>query len=429
NQLKELMVTAGFPEECLLPQSYNFIGPDPKVDVLVGLMALGHYPNVCCHKEKRKVLTQESKAALIHKSSVNCSNKEISYPTPFFVFGEKIRTRAVSCKQMTMVTPIHLMLFGARRVEAVDDLVRLDGWINLDIPAEVAARILCLRPCIEALIIRGAKNPESIMEPNHVDEQILNCIRQLCRMNAGRHDMEPISMGNFNTHRPPRQFGGPPMKRMRGDNDSGGGDSGGFIPGGVYTANRGFGGRGGGGYFNRGGQRGRGYGFGGRGGGGYGGGRGYRGGGGFRGRGGYGGGGGYRGFGGGSGGGGGGFGGSSGGGGGGGFGGGSGGGGFGGGSGGGGFGGGSGGGGFGGGSGGGGFGGSGGGSGYGGSGGGSGYGGSGGGSGYGGGSGGGSGYGGDSGGGGGYGGDSGRGSGYGGGSGGGTSGEFNASNY
>ncbi|XP_064116471.1 ATP-dependent RNA helicase A-like, partial [Macrobrachium nipponense] len=276
NQLKELMVAAGFPEECLLPQTYNFVGPDPKVDVLVGLMTLGHYPNVCVHKEKRKVLTQESKAALIHKSSVNCSNKEIHYPSPFFVFGEKIRTRAVSCKQMTMVTPIHLMLFGARRVEAVDGIVRLDGWINLELDPEIAAKIMVLRPSIDALIVRGTTDPEHITEPNHLDEQILNCVRQLCRLNAGRFEMEPISMGNTNSFRPPRQFsnfgGGPPNKRMRGDDGPGGGDTGGFRPGGVYTANRGFGGRGGGGYMgNRGGRGGRGSGsrggYGGRGGG------------------------------------------------------------------------------------------------------------------------------------------------------------------
>ena len=33
----------------------------------------GNYPNVCMHKEKRKVLTTEAKTALIHKSSVNNS--------------------------------------------------------------------------------------------------------------------------------------------------------------------------------------------------------------------------------------------------------------------------------------------------------------------------------------------------------------------
>ena len=57
---------------------------------VVALLCLGLYPNVCVHREKRKVLTTEGKAALIHKSSVNRSNREQTFPSPFFVFGEKV---------------------------------------------------------------------------------------------------------------------------------------------------------------------------------------------------------------------------------------------------------------------------------------------------------------------------------------------------
>ena len=36
---------------------------------------------------------------------------------PFFIFDEKIRTRAVSCKGMTMVSPLILLLFASRKIE------------------------------------------------------------------------------------------------------------------------------------------------------------------------------------------------------------------------------------------------------------------------------------------------------------------------
>ena len=84
---------------------------------MIPTLAMGTYPNVCMHKEKRKVLTTEAKNALIHKSSVNNSRDAIQFPVPFFVFGEKIRTRAVSCKAMTMVSPLHLLLFASRKIE------------------------------------------------------------------------------------------------------------------------------------------------------------------------------------------------------------------------------------------------------------------------------------------------------------------------
>lgn len=99
-QLLDLLNQAGFPEETMLSSKIDPSQPDRDLDLTLGLLCAGLYPNICYHKEKRKVLTTESKAALIHKTSVNCSNLKVTFPYPFFVFGEKIRTRAVSCKQM-----------------------------------------------------------------------------------------------------------------------------------------------------------------------------------------------------------------------------------------------------------------------------------------------------------------------------------------
>ena len=67
---------------------------------------MGLYPNVCYHKEKRKVLTMESRAALVHKSSVNCSNKEIKFPSPFFIFGEKVNFYSSTIANLTSPFPI-----------------------------------------------------------------------------------------------------------------------------------------------------------------------------------------------------------------------------------------------------------------------------------------------------------------------------------
>ncbi|XP_026676773.1 LOW QUALITY PROTEIN: ATP-dependent RNA helicase A-like [Diaphorina citri] len=116
NQLTQLLMNCGFPEESFVSQFYNYTGPDEKLDTVIALLCVGLYPNVCVHQTKRKVFTTEAKNALIHKLSVNCSNLDEKFPSPFFIFGEKIRTKAVSCKQMSMVTPLHLMLFGSRKV-------------------------------------------------------------------------------------------------------------------------------------------------------------------------------------------------------------------------------------------------------------------------------------------------------------------------
>lgn len=78
-----------------MTQMFNNIGPDNNLDVVVSLLTFGSYPNVCYHKEKRKILTTEGRNALIHKSSVNCpfSSQDLTYPSPFFVFSEKVNIK------------------------------------------------------------------------------------------------------------------------------------------------------------------------------------------------------------------------------------------------------------------------------------------------------------------------------------------------
>lgn len=55
NQLQTLLTSCGFPEETFTPLHINNVGPDAKLDLIMGLMCMGFYPNVCYHKEKRKV--------------------------------------------------------------------------------------------------------------------------------------------------------------------------------------------------------------------------------------------------------------------------------------------------------------------------------------------------------------------------------------
>ncbi|MXQ87611.1 hypothetical protein E5288_WYG017766 [Bos mutus] len=185
-QLKEILINSGFPEECLLTQVFTNTGPDNNLDVVISLLAFGVYPNVCYHKEKRKILTTEGRNALIHKSSVNCpfSSQDMKYPSPFFVFGEKIRTRAISAKGMTLVTPLQLLLFASKKVQSDGQLVLVDDWIRLQISHEAAACITALRAAMEALVVEVTKQPGIISQLDPVNERMLNTIRQISRPSA-----------------------------------------------------------------------------------------------------------------------------------------------------------------------------------------------------------------------------------------------------
>lgn len=224
-QLLDLMQQTGFPEDCMIQSRIDQNEPDPKLDMTIALLCTGLYPNVCYHKEKRKVLTTESKAALIHKTSVNCTNLQVTFPYPFFVFGEKIRTRAVSCKQMSMVAPIHLLLFGSRKVDAIDNkTVRLDNWINFEMNPYHAALITALRPAIENLVVFAAESPDEIVRLEPSLANLVAVVKDLCVMDAGDYNIKRnVGTTPHEGRGMPRLFPSGDRKRSFGDNGSGGG--------------------------------------------------------------------------------------------------------------------------------------------------------------------------------------------------------------
>ncbi|CAL8111451.1 unnamed protein product [Orchesella dallaii] len=234
NQLIQVLIQCGFPEDQLYTGSLQFKGNSPAVDTLAALLCVGLYPNVCYHKEKRKVLTTESKAALVHKASVNCSRFETNFPYPFFIFGEKIRTRAIACKCMTMVSPVHLLLFGSRKVELVNGMVRLDNWINLDIDAKAAAAIVALRPSIENLIVKASENPECFFPLADLDQRLVQVIVELSRMN-GPEQNEYSGGGGDDSY----QDWSRNMDHGGGQEEYGDDDDGDDEVGGDYTEQRG----------------------------------------------------------------------------------------------------------------------------------------------------------------------------------------------
>ncbi|XP_069122246.1 ATP-dependent RNA helicase A protein-like [Argopecten irradians] len=202
------------------------------------------------------LMTSESRAALVLIFFCKLLTQlRVRIPiTVLHLRRGRIRTRAVSCKQMTMVSPLQMLLFASRSVTYNENLIALDNWINLKMDYNSAAKIVALRPALEAMIVRTTSNPEGVGTPSPQEESLLSVIRGLSKPRAGKHGIQD-DMG---------QPGGPPSKFQR-------------MGGGFGGRGGGFGGRGGG--FGGGGFRG---GFRGRGGGGYGGGRGggYRGGGG-----------------------------------------------------------------------------------------------------------------------------------------------------
>ncbi|XP_065917877.1 ATP-dependent RNA helicase A protein-like isoform X2 [Dysidea avara] len=183
-QLKDLLLQAGFPEECLMAQNLRVSSPDERMDMVISLLCLGLYPNVCYHKDKRQLMTSDGRGALIHKSSINIVSKDPHFPSPYFVFGEKIKTRAVSAKQLTMVNAVDLLLFGSSSVISQNGTITMDDWLPLNMAHQSAALVGGLRQAIDDMMFRMSSIPEQLLDPSPQDQATIQAVKALVSCNS-----------------------------------------------------------------------------------------------------------------------------------------------------------------------------------------------------------------------------------------------------
>ncbi|CAL2032817.1 unnamed protein product [Caenorhabditis brenneri] len=172
-----------FPEAILYDIGVSVNAPDRELNLMRSLLIMALYPNVAYYTGKRKVLTIEQSSALINKYSVlvPMNNKqEVELPSPLLVFTEKVRTRCISCKGMSVITAIQLLVFGSRKIECIGEgLVRVDDMITIRMDVKTAAALVSLRPCMEALLVRSCENPESLATMNQPDAELRQLLRDI----------------------------------------------------------------------------------------------------------------------------------------------------------------------------------------------------------------------------------------------------------
>ena len=91
---------------------------------------------------------------------------------------------------MSNVTPLHLLLFGSRKVQVFLDsasgqpLVRLDNWITLQMEPRTVAKILSLRPALDRLIFDVCCRPELAADLGPTNSPLIRVIDSLCHFRA-----------------------------------------------------------------------------------------------------------------------------------------------------------------------------------------------------------------------------------------------------
>lgn len=192
-QLINILVKSGFSDGLFALKPKDSYTPN-ELDLIAALLVTAYYPNVCIHKDMRRILTNEERIGLIHKTSVFYSyvnsqkvSKTTNLLSPVFIYSEKSQSRnLISSKQMTMVSFLQLLLFGTKIYEfppnlpgaSVTDTVVLDGWIEIKIDADVFDYIWQLKTEFERLLRKICYKPECDL--NELDSKVLKAIELSC---------------------------------------------------------------------------------------------------------------------------------------------------------------------------------------------------------------------------------------------------------
>ena len=175
----------------------------------------------------------------------------IKFPYKLFVFGEKVRTKAISARQTTCISPTQLIM-TASNVKIENGKLYVDDWIPFEeYDLKDAANLCLIRAEMDALLITAVTNPDGIRELSEEDDLLVKTITSISSVRATPIENEiadcHASIRNDTRDRSD-MFGAPPPKFSRG-----GGGGAGFAPsrGGFNNDRGGFSDRGG--FHNRGG--------------------------------------------------------------------------------------------------------------------------------------------------------------------------------
>ena len=102
----------------------------------------------------------EGTAQLHPSSAVHHRHRPAARGHEYLTFAERVRTSQVFLRDVTLISPAALLLFGGSiEVQHRLGLVTLDGWIKLRAPAKTAVIFKELRRELDRLLLRTWEHP------------------------------------------------------------------------------------------------------------------------------------------------------------------------------------------------------------------------------------------------------------------------------
>lgn len=113
------------------------------------------------------------------------------------VFGEKLRTKSVAAKQLTIVELIHLLIFGSNLVTMSKGIATLDDWLDVKLDFKAASIIGGMRYALSNIVSKVSENPACSLSLPYEDREILDILAEFLIIKIQNQDFDkPTSSQN-----------------------------------------------------------------------------------------------------------------------------------------------------------------------------------------------------------------------------------------
>jgi hypothetical protein len=203
-----------------------------QVAVIKAVICAGLYPNLVkveppppmlrhdgTRRQKRppRLRNRQDGEVFVHPISVNF-DASVTFPSPYLLYFEKVKTTKVYIRDATMMTPYPLLLFGGElEVKHEQMVIQMDEWVEFASMGKVAVLIKQLRHELDRLLVEKIEQvfgipSYSLSCPSHASCTATGCDKDgalSCRGGAA-HDgvRRPAEREDAGDHRPaPRERG------------------------------------------------------------------------------------------------------------------------------------------------------------------------------------------------------------------------------
>uniref|UniRef100_A0A0K0EC50 RNA helicase n=1 Tax=Strongyloides stercoralis TaxID=6248 RepID=A0A0K0EC50_STRER len=132
--------------------------------VILSLLVGAYYPNIAFMKKKKKFISIDRSSIIPHKYSSIFNKSYLSFSSsPFCVYSEKVMSIFPQCKEISVISPLQLLLFGCKDVLICgENEILLDNHIKIRMDPKFAQLILAIRPCVDELLISVCEKPHML---------------------------------------------------------------------------------------------------------------------------------------------------------------------------------------------------------------------------------------------------------------------------